>query len=565
MLAGELPEWGWPGELLARSGLTCVAADLVRECLQALSDRDVDMVAFHPGAAAGSAAVQEVRRFVAGVREAAPSVGVAVAYDRPVSLDQRLLGPRVWVVTPYTAAAELDSMLAEVRGGRADRVPLARPWPAQPPLALAHTRSSFHDRIVPSFNGTSPAFLAVLAALAVKRRTTVFVGISPQEALAVSSNERRTGCRDRVKTVMEQFSRDVNTVRESTGADLRPHLDHCDDPELIVHALKIGFESIMADRWAHSLYAKSSFLRSALSRASPYGVTVEGGIRAIDAADRRKSNGTDPEDLRSMLDIVQPDYISVDVGQHHSCGHGFDRALAAARDISELDDVHHGDDVPSAFEACLELQADLAGRGYSQTSGERRIVHELQDRLASGTLPSLNAWLETAAAEASVAVAGSLVEFQQRWLRRRLAVVDHRALLHDTMIGRGVISGQDADSPLDLELLDQLSWVARRAGTRLVIHGGSSIPPADLRQLHRYGVARVNFGTRPFLRFLNAVTALADEGTVALTQAPRYSQDRLAEPVGSWKDWLKELPQALDPVVAELEHDYLETLQPDSP
>ena len=78
-------------------------------------------------------------------------------------------------------------------------------------------------------------------------------------------------------------------------------------------------------------------------------------------------------------------------------------------------------------------------------------------------------------------------------------------------------------------------------------------------------MARVNFGTRPCLRFLNAVTALADEATVALTQAPRYSQDSLAEPVGSWKDWLKELPQALDPVVAELEHDYLETLQPDSP
>ncbi len=94
------------------------------------------MVAFHPGAASGSAAVQEVRRFVAGVRETAPSVGVAVAYDRPVNLDRRLLGPRVWVITPYIAAAELDSMLAEVRDARTDRVPagptLARAAPASP-------------------------------------------------------------------------------------------------------------------------------------------------------------------------------------------------------------------------------------------------------------------------------------------------------------------------------------------------------------------------------------------------------------------------------------------------
>jgi len=118
VLAGRLAAWEWATELLEGAGLTLVTADDVGECLQTIGDRDVDMVAVDGGPASGTTAVREIRRFIAAVRESAPSAGIGVFCDHPVNLQEKLLGPRAWIITAHTRLDELQSMLAEVRDAR---------------------------------------------------------------------------------------------------------------------------------------------------------------------------------------------------------------------------------------------------------------------------------------------------------------------------------------------------------------------------------------------------------------------------------------------------------------
>lgn len=182
-------------------------------------------------------------------------------------------------------------------------------------------------------------------------------------------------------------------------------------------------------------------------------------------------------------------------------------------------------------------------------------------------MASVSSWLETAETSASAAERSSIIEFRRRCRRHRVAVAERRAWLCDAMVGRGPVSKQGVDA-LDLQLLDELSWVARRTGTCLAIHGGASIRRADLRQLHRHGVARVNFSAQPFLRFLRAVAAVQANDTISdpkspndNPQSPNEVQRFLDPGAENWMDWLERLPPRLEPLVSGFERDYFETLQ----
>src|SRR5262249_51271888 len=148
--------------------------------------------------------------------------------------------------------------------------------------------------------------------------TPVTCEVSPQEALTYHLDG--SGSRDdrrRVRTALGRLREDVDLVSAATGADVRLHLDHCDDPELIVHALGVGFDSVMAAGPCGPLAMTARSTRRAVEVASAFGVPVEGEVGSMDPHARRRTSRTLIDDLREFVERTEVAYVGLNAGQVH--------------------------------------------------------------------------------------------------------------------------------------------------------------------------------------------------------------------------------------------------------
>lgn len=564
---GDLADRSWLRALLADAGLSVVvAADLsVERALRAAGEAAAALLVVEAGSRAGVELEDLVRDQVAWVRALSPHVGVAVVTD--AAFDPRLLPPRTWLLTPRHRPADVAAMVAAVAEHRADHHLALRPWPdagAPAPAARRPAGTGPWPGAIPNFNIRHPGMLVSIARVAVSLDTPVVGEISPQEALLYYRSGAPAGDhRAHVREVLTRLRSDVDFVREATGADVRLHLDHCDDPDLIVHALRSGFDSIMADGSGHPLGTNIRFVQRAVAHASEFGVPVEGEVGSIDPHGRRDTSKTEPADARTFVERTGVHHLGINIGQVHGSDYDYARSRRALRDIAELDRTHGREDVPSLYRACAELDETLALEGVRAAHPDRRCLHATRDRLISRDYGSLDELLAGAYSLVPAASGTLVAELERRWNRRRLAVATRRARLYAALAPGEVGIGRDRERLrfVDLDLLREVGAAIAGTGARLVLHGGSSIPHGDLRLLGRCGVARVNFGSRPFAGFVHALAARRRGGAAGSRPATLRSVVRFLDEHGSdWRDWTRTSERFLDAYDEELRRTYFTAL-----
>jgi fructose/tagatose bisphosphate aldolase len=559
----NLSDRPWLGALLAASRLElAIAGDIpLRNALVSLGDANVVLVLVDAGTATGVRLKDFVDEKIGLVRSAAPNAGIVLIAD--AQINPRILPPRTWRIRPDTRLAELQAMVRAVQEAREDRVELARRWPrvscAAPAPRPARPRLTARGAL-PNFNVKHPSMLVPIAQAALAQGTPVFCEISPQEALVCYQNSGTArDSKARVKQVLRQVREDVDFVRANTGCDIRLHLDHCDDPDLIVHALEVGFDSIMADGSARSLRANIQFTGEAMRRASAFQVPVEGEVGAIDPAGRRKSSKTMVADVREFIAASGVDYLGINLGQVHGTDYAFNRSRRALRDFADLELQHGAQDELSLLRACMEVDGELDTAGFAICSPERRQIHGIRERLVAGDCAAPADLFGQAYAEAAVASGCWIAEVEHRWHRHRLDLQARKRELYRQVTGEE--SGKH-DKPgskrfIDFNLLAEIHAMLREEKARIVLHGGSSIAYNDLSLLGRYGVARINFGSNPFISFLNALATrrVGDPARIRF-DGPSGILRFLTEDAADWRDWLARPPAFLHAFQQELQRQY---------
>lgn len=539
---------------LARAGLVLVVAERLSPgpALRSLGRGSAVLVIVDAGSRSGVRLLDFIERQVERIRTRTPYSGVVVVAGADV--DWRLLPARTWVLAEGRPP-DIDAKVGAVLEHRQAYEDAFESWPAvaasqsgrrrpRPLAAIPHT--------VPNFNVRHPAMLVPIARAAAAMGTPVVCELSPQEALTYDLG--RCGSRDdrrRIRAAMERMREDVSLVSDATGADMRLHLDHCDDPELIVHALGVGFDSLMADGSARSLTMNVRFTRRAVELASTFGVSVEGEVGSMDPHARRRTSRTLVEDLREFVERTEVAYVGLNAGQVHGSDYDYRRSRRALRDIEDLDRIHGGDDLRSLSQACVELDARLAAAGVDARQPDRRCLLRIRERLVEEPGSQAQAVLGEAYAAVPTGCWRLLGQLEQAWQQRRLGVATRRSALYGMVASAGGLTpGRDQQRFLDLGLLRQASAAVAGTGTRLVLHGGSSVAYEELPLLRTLGVARLNVGSRPFHAFVQALESRSPT-RVRLDEtwdAVRF----LAEHAADWRRWLADPPSFLAPYQDEL-------------
>jgi fructose/tagatose bisphosphate aldolase len=564
---GDLADRPWLLRLLADAGLSVVVAvELsLAAALESVGEASAVLVVADAGARSGPKLKDFVDATVRRVRSLSAHVGVGVVAGAPFNAD--LLPARTWLLGATTRPADVLAMAEAVGDHRGDHVEALRRWPrpaAAGPRSRRRPAAAAWRGAIPNFNVRHPGMLVSICRVAASAGTPVACEISPQEALAYFQNEN--GRRDhasRVRDVLGQLRDDVDFVRAALGCDVRLHLDHCDDPDLIVHALDAGFDSIMADGSGQSLSANVRFTRRAAALAGALGVAVEGEVGSLDPDGRRKTSKTLLADVRTFVEETGVDYLGVNVGQVHGSDYAYNRSRRALREIAELELTHGRHDVASLYRACCELDRTLAARGLRPQHGDRRCVQMVRSRLIDQQGSSIDAVLHDAYGMVASSSWPLVARLEHLWNEHRTALSARKARLYRDVAPAEVGLGGERGRfrYLDLDLLREVHAAVAGTRTRVVLHGGSSIPLDDLRLVGSCGVARVNFGSRPFAAFVEALSARCPTGAPAPGQAQLADVVRfLGEHGSDWRDWCRTPPGFLEPYQEELRRTYFAPL-----
>ncbi|VWC10461.1 D-tagatose-1,6-bisphosphate aldolase subunit GatY [Burkholderia lata] len=501
----------------------------------------------------GIAGYEWMMQKVAELREMSPSIGVVFVNEATYPLRAQAMPHMTWATGRDDL--DLDAILHAVVFQKSETNAAYRDWGF--PLSASAHRESASDtgeiapvwtETVPNYNLKHLSMLVPLALASRERNGALYCEISPQEALTYCRVPYQRDTRKMVMSALDTVRAAVSQVNRELGSKLLLHLDHCDDLRIIDHAASIGFDSIMADGSARSLEQNIAFVRKAKSITSRYPVSLEGEVGHIDGNGPRRWNRTRPDDLVRFLEETGVDYVGVHVGQFHGFSYDYQRSRAHHAAIYAARESADANDWPAFIHACQELDEALDQLGISRTSEERKILAHCATLSLDGhpTAPaSVAGLLGMVGSTGTFRIQPLLSELEARWLQRRVSDVRQR-----NARWREIFQGVDEEkrtgyARVDWDLLSDLSGIAARNASALVIHGGSSIHDDDLRLLGHDGVARVNFGTQIFADYL---THLAAEHTVDASKQLASHLGTLTfldEYAEQWESWLNRPPAGI--------------------
>lgn len=129
------------------------------------------------------------------------------------------------------------------------------------------------------------------------------------------------------------------------------HLDHGEDFNICMQALKLGFSSVMIDGSQKSIQENAAMTQSVVNVARVFGVPVEAEVGELQRLDNEgvmleNKNTADPEQVREFLSLCSPDTLAVGIGNAHGYYKGKPDikldVLKAVREFSDIPLVLHG-------------------------------------------------------------------------------------------------------------------------------------------------------------------------------------------------------------------------------
>jgi fructose-bisphosphate aldolase, class II len=162
-----------------------------------------------------------------------------------------------------------------------------------------------NDYAVPCFNvfGNEEAIAIVAAAEALSRGVILACNKEMAEFMGV-----------------EGFYGMVSHAAKSATVPVCIHLDHCDNEERIVNALKAGFSSVMYDGSQLPLAQNISRTAAMAGIAHDFGASIEGEVGSVpyfEGRDHIKSELTRPADAQEFAEKSGVDAMAIAVGNIH--------------------------------------------------------------------------------------------------------------------------------------------------------------------------------------------------------------------------------------------------------
>ena len=129
------------------------------------------------------------------------------------------------------------------------------------------------------------------------------------------------------------------------------HLDHGNDFDICMQALKLGFTSVMIDGSTLPVAENAAMTQRVVDVARCFGVPVEAEIGELQRLDStgavmENKNIADPEQVREFLSLCSPDTLAIGIGNAHGYYRGKPDihldVLEAVRSFCSLPLVLHG-------------------------------------------------------------------------------------------------------------------------------------------------------------------------------------------------------------------------------
>ncbi|WP_369672650.1 ketose-bisphosphate aldolase [Enterococcus lactis] len=170
-------------------------------------------------------------------------------------------------------------------------------------LAVAKERSF----AVPAFNAGSGQLLNAVIEACEEAESPVMIAIHPEE----------------LKFLADSFIAQVKYAAEQTAIPVRIHLDHGDEFKQIIHAIRLGFTSVMIDA-SHQSYETNVMLsKKIVEAAHAVGISVEAELGTIGDTGNTVEGGvseiiyTDPLTAQAFIEETGIDSLAIAIGTSH--------------------------------------------------------------------------------------------------------------------------------------------------------------------------------------------------------------------------------------------------------
>ncbi|NRT91313.1 class II fructose-bisphosphate aldolase [Clostridium beijerinckii] len=525
-------------------------------------ETNISIVVIDIGPISGEAALKLINEKVKEIRIISSSCGVLIICKNDNQINKNMLPEYTWLITKEMNSDYFSKIIDDILLVKEDKYEGSRKWTISSSMNLKSIRKSkpAFKSTCPNFNIKHPSILVPISIASKELNTPVFFEISPQEAL-VYYDPSGDNCIERVKKVLKQLREDVDFVKEALGAQIYLHLDHCDDDDLIIYAINIGFDSVMADGSKQNLASNIQFVKNAVNYAKKFNVLVEGEVSAIDTFGRQKYYKTRLEDLKEFSRLTGADYIGVNIGQVHGSDYGFDRSRNSYRKILGIKDNHGSFDVKSLYLACYEIEKEMANSLLEEMPGN--IVQFIKRKISSkGNFNSIDDILKDFG-EMSLYNEYLLSKVISEFYIKSSMVSNEIIDKYEEVLGISCKAHAKDDSKrlLDIELLSDLNKNVVSKSSKLVLHGGSSICDEDLSIIKDFNIARINFGSEVFNLYLKAL--LDKSGYI--DKETNYSNtlfinNYLYKYASDWRDWVVNPPSFLNAFKDQIINRYFKPL-----
>ena len=157
---------------------------------------------------------------------------------------------------------------------------------------------------------------------------------------------------------MTTFAAITKDLAEKSAQPVGLHFDHCDDFDLIMEAVRAGFQSVIVDASRHEFQMNADITRRVAEAAHPLGVDVEAEIGFVGAGNVESdytdaAKYTEPEEAEKFAEYTGVDSLAVAIGNAH--GHYMVEPkldIDCLRAINELVSLplvlHGGSGIPDA-------------------------------------------------------------------------------------------------------------------------------------------------------------------------------------------------------------------------
>jgi fructose-bisphosphate aldolase class II len=195
--------------------------------------------------------------------------------------------------------------------------------------------ASKNNYIIPGFNifGYEDSMAVVKAAEELNKPTLLMVNKLACEHMPI-----------------EYWAKLLRAIAKDSKVSIGVHLDHCNDFDVVVRAIKSGFSSVMYDGSQLSIEENISRTKEIVKVARVFDVAVEGEVGSVPYADipgHAKDILTSVDEASQFADNSGVDWVAVAVGQVHrlqnsKCNINFDSLEEIQNKVSIPIVIHGG-------------------------------------------------------------------------------------------------------------------------------------------------------------------------------------------------------------------------------